>query len=232
MKKTETGEKRTNKAPILPESPKGTYASEIMTRLQTIHPELKTALSFTSPFEMLVATILSAQTTDLHVNRVTEPLFLKYRSVGDYAEVSQEELENDLRSVNYYRTKAKHIRESAALIRDRFHSEVPRTMADLVTLPGVARKTANIVLSNAYGINEGIAVDTHVRRLAGRLGLSGSNDPVKIEQDLMTLFPREDWADVTHILIAHGRSVCTARNPDHSKCILADICPSSESRSG
>lgn len=199
---------------------------EILKRLKKEYPEPKTALNFTSPFEMLVATILSAQTTDAHVNKVTEKLFRKYRTVEDYAGASLETLRKDISSINFYNNKAKNIHNSAGIIVEKFGSKVPDTMEELTTLPGVARKTANIVLSNAYGINEGIAVDTHVKRLSQRLGLTKNEDPVKIEKDLMENTPRTDWGNISHLLIFHGRTICQAKRPNHGECILYDICPS------
>ncbi len=199
---------------------------EVSRRLKKKYPEAGTALNFRSPFELLVATILSAQTTDVHVNRVTEGLFRKYKSVKDYADADLDTLQNDVRSINFYRTKAKNIRESAKIVMERFKGKVPKTMDELTTLPGVARKTANIVLSNAYGVNEGIAVDTHVRRIAFRLGLTKNEDPVKIEQDLMALVPKKEWGVFSHMLILHGREICQAKKPKHRECVLFDICPS------
>lgn len=200
--------------------------SEIISRLKKEYPEPKTALNFRDPFQLLVATILSAQTTDVLVNKVTENLFKKYRTVKDYANASLETLQKDVGSVNFYKTKAKNIQAAAKLIAENFNSKVPQTMEELVTLPGVARKTANIILSNAFGINEGIAVDTHVKRLSFRLGLTKNEDPVRIEQDLMALTPKEEWRDFSHLLIFHGRKVCQAKKPNHNECILYDICPS------
>lgn len=201
-------------------------AKEIIKRLKKEYPDPKTALNFSNPFELLVATILSAQTTDIHVNRVTENLFNKYKSVKDYANVSLDTFQKDVSSINFYRTKAKNIRESAKLIVDNFNSKVPKTMEELITLPGVARKTANIILSNVYGINEGIAVDTHVKRLANRLGLTNNEDPVKIEKDLMEITPKSEWGNISHLLIFHGRKICQAKKPKHKECVLYDICPS------
>lgn len=201
-------------------------ALEIIRRLKKQYPEPKTALHFKTSFELLVATILSAQTTDVHVNKVTEGLFRKYNSVKDYAASALETLQNDIRSINFYKTKAKNIRESAKMIVDRFKGKVPKTMDELLSLPGVARKTANIVLSNAYGIHEGIAVDTHVKRVAYRLGLTRNEDPMKIEQDLMSVVPKGNWGDFSHLLIFHGRGICQAKKPKHGECVLYDICPS------
>jgi endonuclease-3 len=201
---------------------------EIIRRLKKAYPDPKTALDFNSPFDLLVATILSAQTTDVLVNKVTAVLFRKYRSVRDYADVPLEKFQKDLSSINFYRTKAKNIQASAQIIVEEFRGKVPKTMEELVTLPGIARKTANIILSNAYGIIAGIAVDTHVKRLAYRLGLTKNGDPVKIEKDLLEITPREDWAHLSHLLIFHGRKVCQAKNPKHEECVLSDICPSKD----
>jgi endonuclease-3 len=201
-------------------------AKEIIRRLKMEYPELKTALNFKNPFELLVATVLSAQTTDIHVNKVTENLFNKYKTIRDYANVSLETLQKDVSSINFYRTKAKNIHESAKIIIKNFNSKVPGTMEELITLPGVARKTANIILSSAYGINEGIAVDTHVKRLANRLGLTKNEDPVKIEKDLMEIIPKSEWGNLSHLLIFHGRKICQAKKPNHKECVLYDICPS------
>jgi len=204
------------------------HVAEIMKRLKKAYPDARTALGFNSPFELLVATVLSAQTTDLLVNKVTPELFKKYGSVKDYADVPLEKLQKDLRSINFYKTKAKNIRACASIVAEQFHGNVPKTMEELTTLPGVARKTANIILSNAYGINEGIAVDTHVKRLAFRLGLTEHEDPVKIEKDLMAITPRADWSKLSHLLIVHGRKVCHAKKPNHGECLLSDICPSKD----
>ncbi len=186
----------------------------------------QTALRFSSPFELLVATILSAQTTDVLVNKVTEDLFKKYRNVKDFADTMPEKLAKDIHSVNFFNNKAKSINKAANMILEKFGGNVPQSMDELVTLPGVARKTANIVLSSAFGINEGIAVDTHVKRLANRLGLTKAEDPVKIENDLMTITPKKEWGNLSHLLIFHGRKICQARKPNHQACVLYDVCPS------
>lgn len=199
---------------------------EIIRRLKKEYPEIRTALNFGNPFELLVATILSAQTTDAHVNKVTANLFKKYKSIKDYATVSIETLQKDISSINFYKTKAKNIHEAAKMIVKEFNSKVPKTMDELITLPGVARKTANIILSNAYGINEGIAVDTHVKRLTFRLGITKNEDPVKIENDLMEITPKGEWGNLSHLLIFHGRKICQAKKPKHNECVLYDICPS------
>lgn len=204
----------------------GEKVREILKRLRREYPEVKTALHFNTPFELLVATVLSAQTTDVHVNKITGNLFNKYRTIQDYADAPPGAFEKDISSVNFYKTKAKNIQNTAKLIIEQFGSQVPGTMEELVRLPGVARKTANIILFNAFGINEGIAVDTHVKRLANRLGLARNENPVKIEQDLMKITPRDQWGNITHLLIFHGRRICPARNPNHRGCVLYDLCPS------
>ena len=211
-----------------PRSPKG-RARATADRLALEHPGSAAELcelDFADPFQLLVATILSAQCTDERVNQITPALFAKYRRPEDYLAVPAEELEQDIRSTGFYRNKAKSIRGAAQRLLDRFSGEVPRTMEELLTLPGVARKTGNVVLGTAYGIAEGIAVDTHVRRLSRRLGLTSHDDPVKMEQDLMALIPREQWIGISHRLILHGRQVCHARKPDCNHCTLADLCPS------
>jgi endonuclease-3 len=194
--------------------------------LKKEYPEPKTALAFKTPFELLVATILSAQTTDVLVNKVTKNIFKKYRSVKDYADTSLEAFQKDISSINFYKTKAKNILGSARMIVESFNAKVPNTMDELITLPGVARKTANIILSNAFGINQGIAVDTHVKRLSYRLGLTKNENPVKIENDLMVITPKEEWGNLSHLLIFHGRKICQAKKPNHHECILFNICPS------
>ena len=199
---------------------------EVIKRLKKEYPEVKTALHFATPFELLAATILSAQTTDTLVNRVTESLFKKYRSVRDFADSRPEDLQKDISSVNFYKTKAKNIQACANIIAEKFGSKVPKSMDELTGLPGVARKTANIILSNAFGINVGIAVDTHVKRVAYRLGLTKNEDPVKIEQDLIAITPKEEWGNISHLLIFHGRKICQAKKPQHHECVLYNICPS------
>lgn len=193
---------------------------QIITVLRKLFPEAKISLNFSNPLELLIAVILSAQCTDKMVNKVTENLFKKYKTLDDYANAKQEEFEKDIHSTGFYRAKAKNVIATAKLIRDTFGGKVPDTMEELVTLPGVARKTANIVLSNAYGKIEGIAVDTHVRRLSKLLGLTVNDDPVKIEKDLMEIVPRSEWNKITYLLIEYGRKYCPARPHDHSKCPL------------
>ena len=185
-----------------------------------------TALRFSTPFELLVATILSAQTTDVQVNKVTPGLFRKYKNIEAFAMAKPEQIARDINSVNFFNNKAKSIQKAAAMVLEQFGGAVPRTMEELVTLPGVARKTANIVLSSAFGINEGIAVDTHVKRLSYLLKLTKHTDPVKIEQDLLAITPKKEWANFSHLLIYHGRAICQARRPNHAECVLYDICPS------
>lgn len=186
----------------------------------------QTELRFTSPFELLVATIMSAQTTDIQVNKVTALLFKKYRAIKDFADAPPDNLAQDIRSVNFFNNKAKNIQKTASLLINNFGGQVPQTMEELVSLPGVARKTANIVLSAAFGIDEGIAVDTHVKRLAFRLGFTKHGDPVKIEQDLIAITLKKDRGNLSHLLIFHGRAVCQARKASHQRCVLRDICPS------
>jgi endonuclease-3 len=199
---------------------------EILRLLKKQYPRPRTALNYTTPFELLVATVLSAQTTDVQVNRITERLFKKYKTVKDYSSAPTGAFQKDVSGVNFYKTKAKNIQNAARAVVESYSSQVPKTMEELVTLPGVARKTANIILSNAFGINEGIAVDTHVKRLAQRLGLTSSDKPEKIEQDLMAITPAKDWGNLSHLLIFHGRQVCIAKKPRHDECVLYDLCPS------
>jgi len=201
-------------------------ALKVIELLEKEHPNAKIALDHTNPLELLVATILSAQCTDERVNMVTKKLFKKYTRAEDYANADSKELEQDIRSTGFYRNKAKNIRKCCQQLVEKYNSQVPRTMEELLELPGVARKTANIVLSNAYGIIEGVAVDTHVRRLAQRLGLTESDDPAKIEADLMNIVPRDEWTRITDLLIFHGRRVCIAKKPKCEVCVLNKICPS------
>ena len=199
---------------------------EILARLRREYPDARCALDYRNPFELLCATILSAQCTDARVNIVTPTLFQEYPAPGALARARQPEVEAIIRSTGFFRNKARSLIGMArALVADH-DGVVPRTMAQLRLLPGVGRKTANVILGNAYGINEGITVDTHVTRLSRRLGLTRHTDPVKIEQDLMRLVPRDDWALVSHLLIFHGRRICVARRPRCPECVLADRCPS------
>ena len=203
-------------------------ASTLLAKLKALYPDAVCRLDHTpgDALQLLVATILSAQCTDVRVNIVTKTLFETYRTVEDFANVPQADLEQAVRTCGFYRNKAKNIRGTAAKLLADFRGDVPHTMAELLTLPGVARKTANCVLSNAFGLNEGVVVDTHVKRLAGRLRLTAHSDPVKIERDLIPLFPQEDWGLLSHLLIYHGRSVCSARKPDCTHCPIASLCPS------
>jgi endonuclease III len=198
----------------------------ITEELWRLYPDAKCSLDFSNPLELLVATQLSAQCTDERVNLVTRDLFQKYRTVEDYASASQEELEQDIRSTGFYRNKAKNIRAACHLLITNYNGEVPSTMADLIKLPGVARKTANVVLGNAFGIIEGFVVDTHIGRLARRFGWTKNEDPVKVEQDLMRLVPRQDWLDLSHLMIFHGRAICQSRKPLCQQCTLSKLCPS------
>lgn len=200
-------------------------ARELARRFREIYPDAHCELDFRSPLELLVATILSAQCTDKRVNIVTKDLFARCKTAKDYAEISQDELEGIIRSTGFYRNKAKNIRAMAAKLVAEHERNVPRSLEALAALPGVGRKTANVVLGNAFGLEEGVVVDTHVTRVSARLGLTGHSDPVKIEQDLMKLFPRDQWTLLSHWLIWHGRRRCFARKPDCIHCELFDICP-------
>jgi endonuclease-3 len=198
----------------------------ILEQLKKEYPEFKTALHFKDPLQLLVATILSAQCTDARVNMVTEVLFKKYRDLADYTTADPGVFEQEIRSTGFYRNKTKNIIGAARMIMNEFGGSVPDTMEELIRLPGVARKTANIVLSNGYGKIEGIAVDTHVKRLSALLGLTANKDPDKIERDLMKITPKQEWSNLSHLLIFHGRSVCIARRPRHDDCVLNWFCPS------
>ena len=201
--------------------------SEVISRLKDEYPDARTELNWENPLELLVATMLSAQTTDVRVNMVTEKLFEKYRTAADYAGADPAELEADIRPTGFYRNKARSLQGMARALLDEHGGEVPRTMAGLVSLPGVGRKTANVVLGNAFGVDEGVVVDTHVRRVSRRLGLTAEKDPEKIEQDLLGVVPEGERTLFSHLLILHGRRVCKARKPDCPGCVLSDICPSS-----
>ncbi len=199
---------------------------QIVRLLKKEYPQAAIALHYGNPLELLVATMLSAQCTDVTVNKVTGPLFRSYKTVGDYADADLKTFEQNIRSTGFYHNKARHIIAAAALIRGRFGGNVPDSMEALIQLPGVARKTANIVLFNAFGKTEGIAVDTHVRRLSRRLGLSGNDDPERIERDLMALLDKKEWGRFSYLLIEHGRKICGARKPRCLSCVLQKICPS------
>jgi len=203
-----------------------TPADEIARRLDAVYPDAGCTLDHANAFQLLIATILSAQCTDERVNQITPELFRQYPDAAAFAAAPQEAIEAAIRSAGFYRNKAKAIQGACARLLAAYGGEVPRTMAELLTLPGVARKTANVVLGTGFGIAEGIAVDTHVRRLAGRLGLSSHSDPEKIERDLMAQFPRERWIRIAHQLIRHGRLICKAQRPECERCFLADLCPS------
>ena len=204
---------------------KASYVREVIARLEKAYPDARIALHFSNPLELLVSVILSAQSTDVGVNKLTPALFARYRSVKDYADADISELENLIHSAGFFHNKAKSIKGAARVMIENYGGKVPHTMEEIITLPGVARKTGNIVLSNAYGIIEGIAVDTHVRRVSLRLGLTGYEDPEKIEKDLMAVVPRSKWGNFPYLLIELGRSACTARRAKHGECVLEDICP-------
>lgn len=211
----------------MPENPSARKdrALKILGVLKHTYPNAHCSLTHANPLELLVATILSAQCTDDRVNLVTKELFRKYRTAHDYANVSQEQLEQDIKSTGFYRNKSKSIRTMAADLLSKHHGRVPDEMDPLVDLAGVGRKTANVVLGNAFGKNVGIVVDTHVRRLALRMGLTVHADPVKIEQDLIPLFPPEDWTLLAHLMIYHGRQICSARKPNCEHCPVRELCP-------
>jgi len=203
-------------------------AGDIVIRLKRMYPKAKCALDFTNAFELLIATILSAQSTDARVNIVTKSLFRKYPGPKEFAEASQVEMERDVKQTGFFRNKAKAVIAASKAIVERHNGEVPRTMDELTALPGVGRKTANVVLSNAFKIAVGIVVDTHVTRVSARLGLTATDDAVKIEQDLMALLPQKEWINFSHRLIAHGRTICIARKPKCAQCALNELCPSAE----
>jgi len=206
-----------------------TRAKKILASLRKEYPDARTALVHRTPFELLIATILSAQCTDERVNIVTKTLFTKYPDPGVFANASQAELEQDIHSTGFFRMKAKNIIACSKALTERHQGVVPSTMEDLVQLPGVGRKTANVVLSEAFGRSEGIVVDTHVHRVSQRLGLTRADQPEKIEQDLMSLFDRREWRDVGGLLILHGRRICNARKPKCPDCAVASLCPSAGS---
>lgn len=199
--------------------------SKIIGRLNVKFPEAKCTLHFETPLQLLISTILSAQCTDERVNRLTIDLFKKYKTANDYAEVNLPDLERDIKSTGFYRNKAKNIKGACQIIVDQYNNKVPNRMEELITLPGVARKTANVVLGSAFGISEGIAVDTHVHRVSNRLGLSDKNQADKVEQDLIKIVPKEHWIHFSHQLILLGRYICQAKKPLCSNCNLEDLCP-------
>jgi endonuclease-3 len=204
----------------------------VLRRLRAAYPEARTALEFRTPWELLVATVLSAQTTDARVNQVTPALFERYPDPQAFAEADQDELSRAIFATGYHNQKARSLRGAGRAVMERFGGKVPRSLDQLVTIPGVGRKTAAVVLGNAYGRHQGIAVDTHVKRLVGRLGFADTDDPVKIERVLQELVPRRTWTLFTHLFISHGRAVCTARAPRCPDCVLLSLCPEGQSRLG
>ncbi len=206
-------------------SAKQQRALEILIRLKRLYPNATCTLNYETPVQLLVATILSAQCTDERVNQVTPGLFGRFPDAVAIATADLSQLENLVRSTGFYRNKAKNIQAACRMIIEKFSGKVPKTMEQLLELPGVARKTANVVLAHAYGINQGVTVDTHVKRLSNRLGLTEHSDPIRIERDLICLLPQPDWENWSIRLIYHGRAVCTARNPKCDACALADLCP-------
>ena len=209
---------------MIPDRKKRT--AEIIKRLKKAYPDAHCALNHTTPFELLIATILSAQCTDERVNIVTAKLFRKYRGPEDFVKVSQQELERDIHSTGFFRNKAKNIKAASQRLIEVYGGEIPQTMDEILTLGGVARKTGNVVLGNAFGIASGVVVDTHVSRLSQRLGLTTEKTPEKIERDLQELVPKKDWVMFSHWLIYHGRQICNARKPKCHECVLSNICPS------
>jgi endonuclease III len=216
-----------SKRKVSRDSPLEQRAPLVIRRLKKAYPDAHVALKFTNPLEMLVSTILSAQCTDERVNQVTATLFRKYRKPEDYLKVSESELAADIRPTGFFNQKTRAIRGACRMIVEEFGGKVPDTMEDLIRLPGVARKTANIVLGNSYGVVVGIAVDTHVRRVSQRLGFTDQKDPDKVERDLMKLIPKKRWFDFTYVLIEHGRAVCKAPTPRCEVCPVSRLCPSS-----
>jgi endonuclease III len=212
--------------PIRADSPAEERLPQIVERLRRAHPDAHCALDYTNNLELLVATILSAQCTDERVNQVTPPLFARYRDAAAFAAAELSELEEAIRPTGFYRQKARYIKESCRRLMAHHSGQVPSDMDQLLALPGVARKTANVVLGEAFGVAKGVVVDTHVKRLARRLGLSQAKDPARIERELMRLLPRSGWIEVSHLLIFHGRRVCQARRPECPRCPLVDLCPS------
>lgn len=227
------GQKPSQKAPLVAKSPrsksgKQSVAAVVLERLLAEYPDAHCELDHGNAFELLCATILSAQCTDARVNMVTPVLFARYPDAAALSAASPEDVEEIVRSTGFFRAKTRSLLGMASALMERHGGEVPRSIAELVPLPGVGRKTANVILGNAFGINEGIVVDTHVQRLSRRLGLTREPDPVGIEKELMPLFPREQWAMLSHLLIWHGRRVCFARKPNCGGCVVAEVCPSRE----
>jgi endonuclease-3 len=227
MRKSTITKAKKPKRKRIAKSALGPYAAEVFARLNRAYPDAHTELDHETPLQLLIATILSAQCTDKRVNMVTPHLFKTYPTAQSLADARQEDLEEAIRSTGFFRNKSKSLIALGKALVERHNGEVPDSMDALVKLPGVGRKTANVILGNAFGKNEGVVVDTHVGRLSLRLGLTKQTDPVKVEQDLMSLFPREDWTMLAHVLIFHGRRICDARSPKCGICTLNDICPSS-----
>ncbi|HOC02990.1 MAG TPA: endonuclease III [Candidatus Ratteibacteria bacterium] len=199
---------------------------KIFELLKKAYPDTKTALQFNTPFQLLIATVLSAQTTDTQVNKITKDLFKKFPGPKEFADAKIQDIEKSISSINFYKTKAANIKKLSEKIEKDFNGKVPDSMDKLITLPGVARKTANVVLSQAFGKNQGIVVDTHVKRVSNRLGLTKNTDPDKIEKDLMRIIPEKEWGNFSFRIIQHGRKVCKAKNPLCNECVLSKICPS------
>jgi endonuclease III len=205
---------------------------KIVRILKRAYPDAKCSLNHSNAFELLIATILSAQCTDARVNLVTQDLFRKYRKPGDYLNVSPKELQRDIRTTGFFRNKTTSIQGTAQMLNEKYRGEVPKTMDELLELPGVARKTANVVLGNAFGLSAGVVVDTHVTRLSHRLDLSRQKTAEKIEQELIAIVPKKDWVIFPHLMIAHGRAICKARNPLCAECVIEKLCPSSYLKTG
>jgi endonuclease-3 len=227
MKEPALAKPKRAKRPRIAKAALGPHAAEIFSRLKAAHPDAHIELDYKTPLELLMATILSAQCTDKRVNMVTPLLFKTYPTAQSLADAQPERLEELIRSTGFFRNKTKSLIGLGKALVERHNGEVPDSMEALVKLPGVGRKTANVILGNAFGKNEGVVVDTHVGRLSLRLGLTKQTDPVKVERDLMALFPRDDWAMLAHLLIFHGRRICHARVPKCEMCVLSEICPSS-----
>lgn len=213
---------------ITPEPGTAVHVQLVIERLRQAHPDAHCELNYETPLQLLIAVILSAQCTDVRVNQVTPALFARYQTVADFAGANRAELEAIIHPTGFFRQKARFIQVCCHRLLHVYGGEVPDNIADLITLTGVARKTANVVLGEIYGIAEGITVDTHIKRLSGRLGWSDGKSPYKVEKDLMQIIPKESWIEIAHLLIFHGRRVCDARKPDCPNCILNDICPSAD----
>lgn len=207
---------------------KGERAQKIIERLEKAYPNAKCELDFQNPFQLLIATILSAQCTDKRVNMVTKHLFKKYKTPKDFCQADLQELEKEVYTTGFYRNKAKNIKAASQMLTEAYSGRVPGSMEELIKLPGVARKTANVILGSGFGVTSGVVVDTHVQRVARRLGLSRGKDPVKVERDLMRILPKEKWIAVSHALVFHGRYVCVARNPKCYQCVVYDLCRSKD----